>query len=46
MEKINFKGGIYEGRLKNGLPHGKGILTHEYRDINMGQWTNGKNNGF
>jgi len=45
MEKINYEGGIYEGQLKNGLPHGKGILTYEYGDKYKGQWANGKRNG-
>ncbi|HEY5524318.1 MAG TPA: hypothetical protein VIK26_03160 [Clostridium sp.] len=37
MEKINYDGGIYEGQLKNGLPHGKGILTYSYGDQYKGQ---------
>jgi len=45
MEKINYEGGIYVGRLKNGLPHGKGILTYAYGDEYQGQWANGKRNG-
>jgi hypothetical protein len=46
MPKISYRGGLYEGTLKDGVPHGKGILKWESGDEYRGQWQDGKMTGF
>lgn len=46
MPKISYRGGLYEGTLKDGVPHGKGILKWESGDEYRGQWKDGEMTGF
>ena len=45
MATINYLGGIYEGDVVNGVPHGKGTIKWDSGDEYQGQWKNGKMTG-
>lgn len=45
MEAIDYLNGKYVGELKNGLPHGKGVLKWDSGDAYIGYWQNGKMTG-
>ncbi|KAK9670045.1 hypothetical protein RND81_13G173000 [Saponaria officinalis] len=43
--KIQYRGGIYEGRGEGGLPEGRGRLTFQDGSVYDGMWRHGKRSG-
>ncbi|KAL9229471.1 hypothetical protein vseg_004934 [Gypsophila vaccaria] len=43
--KIQYRGGIYEGRCEGGLPEGRGRLTFQDDSVYDGMWRHGKRSG-
>ncbi|CAI9096841.1 OLC1v1033069C1 [Oldenlandia corymbosa var. corymbosa] len=43
--EIQYRGGIYRGRIQGGLPEGKGCLSLEDGSIYDGMWRSGKRSG-
>ena len=44
--KVTLSDGTYEGQLKNGVPHGKGVCKYYNGSVYDGSWKNGKKSGW
>jgi hypothetical protein len=45
MPSLDYRGGVYDGEIKEGIPHGKGILTYSSQHVYDGEWVNGCSHG-
>jgi hypothetical protein len=45
MPSIDYRGGVYDGEVLNGVPHGKGVLTYSSQHVYDGEWTEGRSHG-
>ena len=45
-QTLEYKNGTYIGEVKDGIPHGKGILKIDNNKSFNGHWKNGKRHGF
>ena len=43
--KNDFKDWVYQGKIRNGKPHGQGTLTFDDGSRHVGEWKNGKRDG-